>query len=133
MYLAKSGKGRTLSQNPKDHTVFFQGDPADAVFYIHQGKIKLTVVSRQGKEAIVAILGAGTFLGEGSLADQPLRMASATTMSECSTMRLEKAGLVRMLRDQPTFSELLLHHLLCRNIRIEEDWWTNSSILARNG
>jgi CRP/FNR family cyclic AMP-dependent transcriptional regulator len=98
-----------------------QGDPADAVFYIQKGKIKLTVVSKQGKEAVVAILGAGDFFGEGCLAGQPFRMASAATMSECSIMRLEKAGVIRLLHEQPAFSELLLHHLLSRNIRIEED------------
>ena len=120
-FLGKPGKGRTVSDFPKNHPVFLQGDPADAIFYIHKGKIKLTVVSHQGKEAVVAILGAGDFFGEGCLAGQSLRMASSTSMSECSLMRLEKAGVVRLLHDQPTFSELLLHHLLSRNIRIEED------------
>jgi len=79
------------------------------------------VVSKQGKEAVVAILSASDFFGEGCLAGQPLRMTSATTMSECSVVRLEKASVVRLLRDQPAFSELLLRHLLRRNIRIEED------------
>jgi len=120
-FLANAGKGRTLADHPKNYLVFLQGDPADSVFYIQKGKIKLTVVSKQGKEAVVAILGAGDFFGEGCLAGQSLRMASATAMSECSIMRLEKAGVVRLLHDQPVFSELLLHHLLSRNIRIEED------------
>ena len=120
-FLAVDGKGRTLGDYPKDHQVFLQGDPADAIFYIQKGKIKLTVVSQQGKEAVVAILGAGDFFGEGCLAGQTLRMASATSMSDCSIMRLEKAGVIRLLHDQPAFSELLLHHLLSRNIRIEED------------
>jgi CRP/FNR family transcriptional regulator, cyclic AMP receptor protein len=120
-FLAAAGKGRTLGDHPKGHQFFLQGDPADAVFYIQKGKIKLTVVSKQGKEAVVAILGAGDFFGEGCLAGQPQRMASASGMSECSIMRLEKAGVIRVLHDQPAFSELLLHHLLSRNIRIEED------------
>jgi CRP/FNR family cyclic AMP-dependent transcriptional regulator len=120
-FLAAAGKGRTLANHPMSHQVFLQGDPADAVFYIQKGKIKLTVVSKQGKEAVVAILGSGDFFGEGCLAGQPLRMASAGTMSECSILRLEKAAVIRLLHEQPAFSELLLHHLLSRNIRIEED------------
>jgi CRP/FNR family cyclic AMP-dependent transcriptional regulator len=121
VFLAIAGKGRTLADHPKSHIVFLQGDPADAIFYIQKGKIKLTVVSKQGKEAVVALLGPGDFFGEGCLAGQSLRMASATAMSECSLMRLEKAGVIRLLHDQPAFSERLLHHLLSRNIRIEED------------
>jgi len=121
LFLAKADKGRTLSEYRKDRKVFLQGDPADAIFYIQKGKIKLTVVSHQGKEAVVAILGAGDFFGEGCLAGQSQRMASATAMSDGSIMRLEKAAVVRLLHDQPAFSELFLHHLLSRNIRIEED------------
>jgi CRP/FNR family cyclic AMP-dependent transcriptional regulator len=121
IFLAGTGKGRTLAEHAKNHTIFLQGDPADAVFYIHKGKIKLTVVSKQGKEAVVALLGGGDFFGEGCLAGQSLRMASATTLTECSIMRLEKASVIRLLNEQPAFSDLLLHHLLSRNIRIEED------------
>ena len=121
VFLAQTGKGRALADHAKNHTLFLQGEPADAIFYIQKGKIKLTVVSKQGKEAVVALLGPGDFFGEGCLAGQPLRMASATTMSECSIMRLEKTGVVHLLHDEPAFSELLLHHLLSRNIRIEED------------
>jgi CRP/FNR family transcriptional regulator, cyclic AMP receptor protein len=120
-FLAKADNGRTLADHQKNQKVFLQGDPADAIFYIQKGKIKLTVVSHQGKEAVVAILGSGDFFGEGCLAGQSQRMASATTMSDCSIMRLEKAGVIRLLHDQPAFSELFLHHLLSRNIRIEED------------
>jgi CRP-like cAMP-binding protein len=120
-FLAKVGKGRTRADYIKNQRVFSQGDPADAIFYIQTGKVKLTVVSKQGKEAVVAILGAQDFFGEGCLAGQPLRMASAAAMSECSIMRLEKASVLRMLRDQAGFSELFLHYLLSRNIRIEED------------
>jgi len=120
-FLAKAGRGRILADYRKNHHVFSQGEPAGAIFYVQKGKIKLTVVSQQGKEAVVAILSAGDFFGEGCLAGQAHRMASATTMSECSIMRLEKAGVIRLLRDQPAFSELFRHHLLARNIRIEED------------
>jgi CRP/FNR family cyclic AMP-dependent transcriptional regulator len=120
-FLAKGGKGRTLADYPKNHQIFSQGDPADSIFYIQKGKIKLTVVSHNGKEAVVAILGAGDFFGEGCLAGQSLRMATATTMFECSIMRMEKTSVIRLLHDQPAFSELLLHHLLSRNIRVEED------------
>jgi len=120
-FLATADKGRTLADYWKNHKVFVQGGVADAIFYIQKGKVKLTVVSPQGKEAVVAILGAGDFLGEGCLAGQSQRMASATTMSDCSIMRLEKAGMIRLLHDRPAFSELFLHHLLSRNTRIEED------------
>jgi CRP/FNR family cyclic AMP-dependent transcriptional regulator len=119
--LAQPGKGRTLANHARNHKVFLQGDPADAIFYIHKGKIKLTVVSKEGKEAVVALLGASDFFGEGCLAGQSFRMASATTMTECSIMRLEKTAVVPLLHQQPAISELLLHHLLARNIRIEED------------
>ena len=121
LLLAEAGKGKTWKDYQKKHTLFYQGEPADAIFYIEKGKIKLTVVSTQGKEAVVAILGAGDFFGEGCLARQPLRMASAGTMSECSVLRLEKSAVIRLLHDEPAFSERLLHHLLSRNIRIEED------------
>jgi CRP/FNR family cyclic AMP-dependent transcriptional regulator len=120
-FLAEVGKGRARTDYQRNQIVFSQGDPADAVFYIQKGKIKLTVVSREGKEAVVAILGTGDFFGEGCLAGQPLRMGSAITMSECSIMRLEKTGVIRLLHAQPAFSELFLRHLLSRNIRIEED------------
>jgi len=121
IFLAKIGKGRTLKDPQQNQMIFSQGDPADALFYIQKGKVKLTVVSKQGKEAVVAILGAGDFFGEGCLAGQLLRMATATAMPECSVMRLEKQGVIQVLQDEPTFSELFLRYLLSRNIRIEED------------
>ena len=120
-FLAAAGKGKSRNGYQKNQIVFSQGDPADAIFHILKGRIKLTVVSKQGKEAVVAILGAGDFFGEGCLAGQPLRMARATTMSECAIMRVEKAVVIRLLHNEPAFSELLLRHLLSRNIRIEED------------
>ena len=121
VFLVKVGKGRTLADYQKNQSVFSQGDAADAIFYIQKGKVKLTVVSRQGKEAVIAILGANDFFGEGCLAGQPRRMASATSMSDCSIMRLKKEDLIRVLHDQPAFAELFLRYLLSRNIRIEED------------
>jgi CRP/FNR family cyclic AMP-dependent transcriptional regulator len=120
-FLAKIGEGRTIAEYSKNEMVFAQGDPANAVFYIQKGKVKLTIVSNAGKEAIIAILGAGDFLGEGCLKAQPLRLASAAAMSDCSIVRLEKATMTRVLHDEPTFSEIFVSYLLSRTIRIEED------------
>jgi CRP/FNR family cyclic AMP-dependent transcriptional regulator len=120
-FLAKAGKGKTHTDYLNNQKVFVQGEPADAIFYIKKGKVKLTVVSKEGKEAVIAMLGSGDFFGEGCLAGQSLRMSSVTTMTECSIVRLDKAETVRMLRDEPAFSELFLRYLLSRNIRIEED------------
>jgi CRP/FNR family cyclic AMP-dependent transcriptional regulator len=120
-FLAKADGGRAMTNYREKQIVFSQADPADSIFYIHKGKIKLTVVSSHGKEAVVAILGESAFFGEGCLAGQPLRMATATAMSECTIVRLEKATIVRVLHDEPAFSELFLSYLLSRNIRIEED------------
>jgi len=121
IFLAKAASGRKIVNYHKKEIVFSQGDPADALFYIQEGKIKLTVVSNQGKEAVLALLGAGYFFGEGCLAGQQLRMATASAISKCSLMRVEKAEVIRVLHDEPAFSELFLSHLLTRNIRIEED------------
>jgi CRP/FNR family transcriptional regulator, cyclic AMP receptor protein len=121
LFLSKVGEGRTLAAYPKNGKVFSQGDPADAIFYIQKGKVKLTVVSNQGKEAVVALLGPNDFFGEGALAGQQRRMASASTMAECSIMRLEKTSVVAVLRDEPTFAAVFVQYLLSRNIRIEED------------
>jgi CRP-like cAMP-binding protein len=120
-FLAKIGDGRTISKLGRNEVLFAQGDPADAVFYIQRGKVKLTVVSDRGKEAVVAILGVGEFCGEGCLAGQPRRIATVTTMTECMVMRLQKASIVRTLRDEPAFSELFISHLLARTIRVEAD------------
>jgi CRP-like cAMP-binding protein len=121
IFLGQAGRGRTPADYEKNQVVFSQGDPANAVFYILKGKVKLTVVSNQGKEAVVAILAPGDFFGEGCLASQMLRMATATTMVECSIMRLDKARMIRALHDEPAFSELMVAHLLSRTMRIEED------------
>ena len=120
-FLTKAEVGRTPVDYAEKTVIFAQGDPANAVFYIQKGKVKLAVVSGQGKEAVVALLGAGDFFGEGCLAGQQLRMATAVCMSKCSVMRLERSEVIRALHEQPTFSELFVAHLLSRNIRIEED------------
>jgi CRP/FNR family cyclic AMP-dependent transcriptional regulator len=120
-FLAKANGGRTISKYPKDQIVFSQGEAADAVFYIQQGKIKITVISEQGKEAVVAILGTGDFCGEGCLTGQPLRIATASAMTECVIVRLEKAAIIRVLHEEPAFSEMFMSHLLTRTIRVEAD------------
>jgi CRP-like cAMP-binding protein len=121
VFLAKADGGRTVSTYLKDQIVFMQGDPADAVFYIQKGKVKISVLSEQGKEAVVAVLDHKQFCGEGCLAGQPLRMATATAMSECQIMRIEKISMIQVLKDEPLFSEAFVEHLLKRAIRIEED------------
>lgn len=120
-FLSKVGEGRSIAEYRKGQVVFAQGDKADAVFYLRKGKIKLAVVSTQGKEAVVAILGENEFFGEGCLVAQPLRMATATALTSCSILRLEKSAMVQVLHHQPTFSGRFITHLLSRNIRIEED------------
>jgi CRP/FNR family transcriptional regulator, cyclic AMP receptor protein len=105
----------------KNRKVFSQGSPADAVFYIREGKVKVSVVSERGKEAVVAIHGKGDFFGEGCLTGQPLRLATAATMTDCVITRLEKAAIVRVLHDEPKFSEMFMAYLLTRNARVEED------------
>jgi CRP-like cAMP-binding protein len=120
-FLAKVGGGRTITVYGKNQPIFAQGDPADALFYIQKGRVKLTVVSRHGKEAIVGILGPADFFGEGCLAGQPRRMATASALSDCSIARIEKPAAIKVIHDEPRFSELLLAYLLARNIRIEDD------------
>lgn len=120
-FLTKANGGRTIGSYRANDRIFAQADTADAVFYIQRGKVKLTVVSKQGKEAVIALLGEGDFFGEGCLAGQSLRMASAVALSPCSIMRLEKARVVQLLHEEPLFSEMFVAHLLSRNIKIEED------------
>lgn len=105
----------------KGQLVFSQGEAADAVFYIQQGKTKITVLSEQGKEAVVAILGAGEFFGEGCLAGQPRRMATASAVSASVIMRLEKTAMIRLIHEEPSFAEEFVSHLLARSVRVEED------------
>lgn len=121
VFLSKGNGGRTVAQYQNNSQIFMQGEPADSIFHIQKGKVKLTVVSKRGREAVVALLGPGDFFGEGCLAGQSVRMATATAMSECSITRLEKAGVIHTLRHEPAFSEMFVTHLLSRNIRIEED------------
>src|ERR1700726_3177471 len=121
IFLAKVGEGKTISKYGKDQIVFSQGEVADAVFYVQQGKVKLTVVSEQGKEAVVAILGPGHFFGEGCLNGHPLRIATTKAVDECVITRLEKATMIATIHNEPEFSELFVSYLLTRNSRIEED------------
>jgi CRP/FNR family transcriptional regulator, cyclic AMP receptor protein len=120
-FLAKVGEGRSIDRYGKDRIVFSQGDPADAVFYIQKGKAKVTVVSEQGKEAVVAIFGTNEFFGEGCLAGQAQRIATVTTMADSVIMRLEKTAVVDVIHREPAFSEMFIAHLLGRTIRVEAD------------
>ena len=121
VFLARVGEGKTISRYRTDQIVFSQGQVADAVFYIQQGKIKLTVVSEQGKEAVVAILGPGHFFGEGCLNGHPRRIATTRAIDECVITRLQKATMIDTIYNEPEFSELFMSYLLTRNSRIEED------------
>jgi len=120
-FLAKVGDGRSIDRFGKDQIVFSQGDAADAVFFIQKGKAKVTVVSEQGKEAVVAIFGTNEFFGEGCLAGQAQRIATVTTMTDSVIMRLEKAAVVDVIHREPAFSEMFIAHLLGRTIRVEAD------------
>jgi CRP/FNR family cyclic AMP-dependent transcriptional regulator len=120
-FLATIGEGRKAMLFPKKQTVFAQGDPADAVFYLQTGKVRLSVVSKDGKEATLGILSDGSFFGEGSLAGQLLRMGSATAMTDCAVLRIEKKAMVDTLHREQTLSDLFVAYLLTRNIRYEED------------
>jgi CRP/FNR family transcriptional regulator, cyclic AMP receptor protein len=120
-FLATVNGGRTVSKYHENQMVFSQGDPADSVFYVQEGKVKVTVVSEHGKEAIVATHGKTDFFGEGCLSGQPRRLATVATMTGCVIMRIDKASIVRVLHDEPTFSEMFMSYLLARNARVEED------------
>jgi CRP/FNR family transcriptional regulator, cyclic AMP receptor protein len=120
-FLAKVGAGRTIVTCHTQHPIFTQGEAADAVFYIQEGQVKLTVVSEQGKEAVIALLDAQAFFGEGCLAGQPRHMATATALTACTLMRIEKAAMLRVLQAEPAFSALFMTYLLARNSRIEAD------------
>jgi CRP/FNR family transcriptional regulator, cyclic AMP receptor protein len=120
-FLAKINGGRTISRYETDHTVYRQGDVADAVFYIQTGKVKISVVSELGKEAVIAVQGPEDFFGEGCLAGQNLRLATATALTECTITRVPKAEVAEVIHKEPAFSELFIAHLLSRNSRVEED------------
>ena len=121
VFLATAAHGRDISRHSKKQVIFAQGADADAVFYIKKGKVKVTVVSEQGKEAIVALLGPDEFFGEGCLIGQPKRLATASAMTECETMRVEKSEIQQVLKDEPAFSQMFVAHILTRNARVEED------------
>ena len=120
-FLATIGEGRKVEAFSQKQTIFTQGDAADAVFYIQEGKVRLTVVSKIGKEASLGILSQGEFFGEGSLAGQPLRMGSAIAMTDCELLRIDKKAMMLALHREHTFSDLFVSYLLARNIRYEED------------
>jgi CRP/FNR family cyclic AMP-dependent transcriptional regulator len=120
-FLEQVGSGKTTLTSPKKQILFSQGDASDSVFYIQTGKVKLSVVSQQGKQAVIAILEKGSFFGEGCLAGQLVCMATATTAEDATLVRIEKTAMIRVLHDEPDFSELFLTYLLGRNIRIQED------------
>jgi CRP-like cAMP-binding protein len=120
-FLSKVGSGKTALTSPKKHTIFSQGDAAEAVFYIQAGRVKLTVVSQQGKEAVVAILESGAFFGESCLAGQTVRTATATALEDSTLVRIDKETMIRVLHEQPAFAELFTTYLLAHSIRIEED------------
>jgi CRP/FNR family cyclic AMP-dependent transcriptional regulator len=111
----------TLSKYQENQTVYSQGDPADSIFYVHKGKVKVTVISKRGKEAIVAIRGPDEFCGEGALTGVPLRLATATAMSACQIVRLENETVVRLLHQSQEFADYFLEHLLTRTARVEAD------------
>jgi len=119
--LASVAVGRSTMKCGVTQTIFRQGDPADAVFYVDGGTVQLTVISEHGKERVIAMLRAGDFFGEGCLAGQPLHMASAVATAQSEIIRVEKEAMVRMLHEQPAFSEMFMAFLLSRNIQIEED------------
>ncbi len=121
IYLNTDGSGHTIVKYRAREMIFSQGSPADVVFYVLKGKVKLTVVSEQGKEAVVAIHGPDEFFGEGCLTGQPRRLASAVALSDCEVMRVAKADMVRVLHEEPAFSRFFIDHLLTRTLRVEED------------
>jgi CRP-like cAMP-binding protein len=120
-FLSKVNGGRAVSDCRKDQIVFRQGDPSDAVFYIQTGKVKKTVVSEQGKEAVVAILEVGDFFGEGCLAGEVLRLSTVSVLTKSVIVRISKEDITRVIHEEPAFAELFIAHLLARNSRVEED------------
>jgi CRP-like cAMP-binding protein len=120
-FLASVGPGKNVANYQREQAIFRQGEAADAVFYIEQGKVQITVVSEEGKERVVAMLEPGQFFGEGCLTGQPLHLATASAMTECATVRIEKNTMVRALRDAPEFSQVFMVFLLSHNAQIEAD------------
>src|SRR5205809_3861527 len=120
-FLSTMDGGRKIAIVPKKQAIFVQGDPSDAVFYIQKGKVRLTVVSKTGKEATIGILNEGDFFGEGCLTGQPVRLCSATAVTDCSVMRIDKKAMMEVLHREHAFSDVFVAYLLTRNIRYEED------------
>jgi CRP-like cAMP-binding protein len=120
-FLSTINGGRRLEVVPRKRTIFVQGDPSDAVFYLKEGRVKLTVVSENGKEATVAILNEGDFFGEGCLAGQPLRLGSAIAMTDCSVMKIDRKAMIEVLHREHAFSDMFVAYLLARNVRYEAD------------
>src|SRR4249920_2790663 len=118
VFLSKVNGGRTISDYRKDQIVYRQGDPADSAFFIQSGKVKKTIVSEQGKEAVVALLGTGDFFGEGCLAGEVLRLATVFALTKCVIARISKAAITRVIHEEPAFAELFISHLLARNSRV---------------
>lgn len=121
LFLAKVGAGKAILQLEKNEVVFSQGDPADTVFYIQKGRVKVLVISEQGKEAVVGIMESGQFFGEGCLNGHPLRISTTVAMEQCVITSITKSSMLATLRNEPKFSELFMEYLLSRNSRIEED------------
>jgi CRP-like cAMP-binding protein len=120
-FLSTIDGGRTIATAPKKHTIFAQGDSANSVFYIQKGRVRLTVLSSSGKEATIGVLNEGDFFGEGCLAGQPLRMCSATAMTDCTVMRIDKKSMMDVIHRERAFSDMFVAYVLTRNIRYEED------------
>ena len=120
-FLTTVGAGRNIARHSKKEVIFTQGEDADAVFYVRKGKVKVAVISKDGKEAIVALLGPDEFVGEGCLIGQPKRLATASALTECETMRVDKKEIQRVLHDELAFSQMFISHILARNARVEED------------
>jgi CRP/FNR family cyclic AMP-dependent transcriptional regulator len=121
VFLTTVDGGRSVSNYRKNRKIFAQGDVADSVLYVQEGQVKLSIISERGKEAVVALHNKGDFFGEGCLSGQPLRLATATATTDCVITRLDKGTVVRVLHDEPKFSEMFLTYILARNARVEED------------
>jgi CRP/FNR family cyclic AMP-dependent transcriptional regulator len=132
-FLSKANGGRGISDYRKDQIVFRQGDRADAVFYIQSGKVKKTVVSEQGKEAVVALLGSGDFFGEGCLAGEELRLSTVSALTKCVIARVSKADITRVIHTEPAFAELFIAHLWLATVVSRRTWLINCLIRARSG
>ena len=121
VFLSKVNGGKVISDYRKDQIVYTQGEPAYSVFYIQSGKVRKTVISERGKEAVVALLGSSDFFGEGCLTGEPLRLSTVAAMTQCVIVRIAKADITRVIHEEPAFAELFIAHLLARNSRVEED------------